>query len=256
MKNEDEFLAGLDTEDIDLIETEPTDDLFGTKEIIEIDEVKIEKPVPYHKDEKLQRYIDKQVEKRTKDLKPSAQDTFKQDLNTSGDDDIVRALTRLVGNDTDEKREVLNDLKTALDKRDERATEKAYTKIQEYQKQQAEEEKQQVEQAEEELEEGFEEIETAFNVDLTSGTPQANRLRSAYSDFLQKIGPKNGYQEYPDFTTTFELFKNSVQKRSTNVQAKSLASRGMDRSTTTSTEVKSKGNSWQDVDRMIEASRK
>lgn len=206
------------------------DDLFGTAEkTAEQKEEKFEKPVSYRKDEKLQRYIEKQVEKRIKDFKPSSQETFKKDLTDSGDDEMVKALTRLVGNDTDEKKSVLADFKSALDKRDERASQKAYERLQEVQQEEKQREEQEVKEAEDELEDGFEEIESKFGVDLTSGSERANRLQNAYRTFLESIEPKGGYQEYPDFNRTFELFKNSVVKRS-NATAKSLASRGMERS--------------------------
>lgn len=252
---EDDFLAGLDdTKETDALGLSvESEELFPEEKeekkegAIEIEE-KTEKPIPFYKDEKIQRYIEKQVDKRIKDFKPSTEQTFRKEVGES-DDKIVSALTRLVGNDTDEKRAVLADLKSALDERDDRASQKAYERLQHMQNEEREQEKQELEEAESELEEGFEEIETSFGVDLTSGTAQANRLQNAYREFLQSIEPKGGYQEYPDFSRTFELFKNSVQKRS-NATAKVLASRGMERSTASTTE-KPKGTSWADVDKML-----
>lgn len=242
----DEFLAGLETEDVTSLNSEQNE-LFP-EEIIQ--EEKYEKPVSYRKDEKLQRYIEKQVEKKLRDFTPSSEETFKRDLKDSGDDDIVRAFTRLVGNDTDEKKSVLADLKEALDKRDERATDRAYSKLQEYQQQQEEKEEQEEQEAKDELDEGREEIELSRGKELT------DRQWNAYKEFLIEIEPRGGYQEYPDFVKTFDKFVKLEQaNRPSNAQAKSLASRGIERSAPV-TESKPKEVGWGAVDRMLDSMRK
>lgn len=227
---EEDFLAGvLGETDNELNPEALNDDLFGTIEkVAEEKEEKFEKPVSYRKDEKLQRYIDKQVEKRIKDFKPSAQEAFKQEVSQSGDPELVSAFSAIIGNDTPEKVAALAALEKSLKGVDERATKKAIEQLQKVQQEQKDKEQQELKEAEDELEEGFEEIETQFGVDLTSGSERANRLQNAYKSFLDSIAPKSGYQEYPDFKKTFELFKNSVVKRS-NATAKTLASRGMER---------------------------
>lgn len=236
---EDDFLSGLgDTEDTLGIES---GELFPEDK--EPKEEVIEEKIPFHKNEKLQRYIDKEIGKRTKDFKPSTEQSFRQEINQS-DDKLVLALTRLVGNDTDEKKAVLADLKSALDERDERASQKAYDRLQEMQVESAQEEEREVAEAVDELEEGRGEIESSLGKELTE------RQWDAYKDFLLDIEPKGGYQEYPDFVKTFDHFRNAVSKRS-NATAKTLASRGMERSSSSTIE-KPKGNSWADVDRMLE----
>lgn len=240
-KKVDDFLAGLGEAE-SLLGTE-SDELFPEDKGIK--EVEVEsKNVPFHKDEKLQRYIEKQVEKRIKDFKPSTEQTFQQETSV-GDDKLVSALTRLVGNDTDEKKAVLADLKSALDERDERASQKAYERLQEIQGEQAQQEEEEFSEAIDELSEGRDEIESSIGKELT------DRQWNAYKDFLLDIEPKGGYQEYPDFVKTFDYFRNAVSKRS-NATAKSLASRGMERSVSSTTE-KPKGTSWADVDRMIDS---
>lgn len=257
--SEKDFLADVlgETHDNDFTSEDTGEDLFAAPKEgegqVEEEEV-YHKPVSYRKDEKLQRYIDKQVARKLKDFKPSSEETFKQDLSASGDDEIVSALTRLVGNDTDEKKSVLNDLKKALDKRDERASQKAYERLIEVQQEAEQEEEQEIEEAEDELEDGFETIEQNFGIDLTSGSPRANRLQNAYRDFLLSMEPRGGYQEYPDFNRTFELFKNSVKR--SNSTAKNLASRGMERSgqvsQTEQSFVKKENNEslWQKLERL------
>lgn len=234
---EDDFLSGLG----DAEETLGVDsgELFPEEKVEEVKEEKI----PYHEDKKLQRYIDKEISRRTKDFKPSAEQTFKQETSV-GDDKLVSALTRLVGNDTDEKKAVLADLKSALDERDERASQKAYERLQQIQVETQQEEEREVNEAVDELEEGREEIESAIGKDLTE------RQWNAYKDFLADIEPKGGYEEYPDFVKIFNYFKKSVSR--SNATAKSLASRGMERSTTSTVEVSKGGTSWKDFEQVKE----
>lgn len=254
---EDDFLAGLDdTKDTDNLGLNTgTDELFP-EETVEKKEVLEDKDeddnIPFYKlakNPKFLKFVEKQVEKKTKDFKPSAEQTFRQEVSV-GDSDLVSAFTAIIGNDTEDKRNALKALENSLAKVDERATQKAIAQLQKVQEDEKQREANEIEEAESELEEGFEEIETSFGVDITSGSPQANRLQNAYREFLQSIEPKGGYQEYPDFSRTFELFKNSVQKQRSNATAKTLASRGMERSTASNLE-KPKGTSWADVDKML-----
>jgi hypothetical protein len=69
------------------------------------------KPLPFHKDPKVQKFIDKQVEKRLENFKQV--ETPKE---AQGDDDVTDVLTRLIGNDTPEKLSMLKDFKNVLEK--------------------------------------------------------------------------------------------------------------------------------------------
>lgn len=231
-ETEDDFLAGLGEGEVALEDS--STDLFPEEKVEEQEE----KPAPFYKDEKVQRYIDKQVQKRIKDFKPSTEQTFRKETS-EGDDKLVSAFTRLVGNDTDEKKAVLADLKSALDERDERASQKAYERLQEMQVENEQKEQEKIEEAIDELEEGRDEIESTIGKSLTE------RQWDAYKEFLLDIEPKGGYQEYPDFIKTFDKFRRSVSR--SNATAKTLASRGMERSTSSTTEA-SKGGSWKDWD--------
>lgn len=246
----DDFMGELMTSDKDVLEGNNPEDLFPITEEVKAEEAKEEeKPLPFYKDPKVQKYIEKQLEKRLKDFKPTAQETFKKEVSESGDDEIVRALTRLVGNDTDEKRSVLDDLKSALDKRDERASQKAYERLQQVQQEESAKEQAEIDQAEEELEEGREEIESH------TGVPLTERQWDAYKQFLVRIEPKGGYEEYPDFVETFEVFKNSFKR--SNAQAKNLASRGLERSSSAETKetpflkTEDKQSLWQKIDKIF-----
>lgn len=235
-KVQDDFLAGLEEGEVPV--NLDNEELFPEETVKEPKE----EEVPFHKNEKVQRFIDKEITKRMKDFKPSAEQTFKQEVSES-DDKLVSALTRLVGNDTDEKKAVLADLKSALDERDERASQKAYERLQTIQAESEQKEEAEVAAALDELEEGREEIESSI------GKPLTERQWDAYKNFLIDIEPKGGYQEYPDFIKTFDYFKKSASR--SNATAKNLASRGIERSSISSTEAP-KGTSWKDWDNVKE----
>lgn len=225
----DDFLDGLGDSGADPFEPSNNDDLFpeDTETVVEPKEDTDVKPVPFHKDEKVQKYLDKQLRKQReeliRELKPSAQETFTREVSESGDADLVNAFTAIIGNDTPEKIAALSALEKSLKSVDERATKKAVERLQQVQKEQVEQETAEAQKAEEELESGFEEIEDHFGIELN------DRQKSEYKKFLLKIEPRGGYIEYPDFVETFEVFKSSI-KRPSNSQAKALASRGMERS--------------------------
>lgn len=242
---EDDFMAGLDKGEENPLEP-LADDLFPEDKTDEVIEEKTEKPVPFYKDEKLQRYIDKQVTKRLAETKPTVTETFKQEV--SGDPDLVNAFTTIIGNDTPEKIAALKALERSLASVDERATTKAIERLQQVQQEQSERETREIAEAQSELEEGRSDIEDHLGQELTE------RQWDAYKDFLRRIEPKGGYDEYPDFVDTFEVFRNSV-KRSSNSQAKVLASRGLERSSSASITPKlvsdGKTSLWQQVDKIL-----
>jgi len=225
---EDDFLDGLNKEtEIDSQE-ELGDDLFPEEEKPKEEEVPTrEEKLPFHKDEKLQRFIDRQVEKRLRDAKPTAQESFKQEVS-AGDPDLVRAFETIIGNDTPEKVAALKALERSLTSADERTTQKAMEQFEKIQSEQSEKEVRAMEEAQNEIEEGFDDIEDAYGIELN------DRQKDAFKDFLLKIEPKGGYQEYPDFVETFEVFKNYIKSnRPSNATNKALASRGMQQSSKT-----------------------
>lgn len=242
---EDDFMAGLNKSEENPLEP-LADDLFPEEAVVEEKEGE-PKPLPYHKDEKLQRYIDKQVEKRIKSTAPSVAETFKQETSV-GDPDLVNAFTAIIGNDTPEKVVALKALEKSLSNVDERATAKAVERLQQVQQEAVEREQREITEAESELEEGFDDIESHYGIELT------DRQKQAYKEFLVRIEPRGGYDEYPDFIETFDVFKNSY-KRSSNTQAKALASRGLERSSSASVTPKlvsdGKSSLWSQVDKIL-----
>src|ERR1700691_266772 len=80
-----------------------------------------EQPVRFDKDTKVQRYIERQIEKALKDVKPSAEREFREAVS-SDVDDVVKAFTTIIGNDTPDKVKALDALKKTLEGSDERAS--------------------------------------------------------------------------------------------------------------------------------------
>ena len=226
----DSFLAGLEEPNV---EVGNELELFPEEKEEEISE----KPVAFHKDEKVQRYIDRQVEKRLKDFKPSAEQTFKEEIS-QGEPKFISSLEKIIGNDTPEKIQALKDLKEDWSGMSKQAKQSAMKEILEAQQEQVENEQVELSEAVDELDEGREEIEEHY------GKPLSEKQWDAYKDYLLDIEPRGGYQEYPDFIKTFDYFRK-VNSRS-NADAKTLASRSMERSAPASNQDAPKGNSWKD----------
>lgn len=226
-------------------------DVFEEKDVATEEEVteeeKDEKPLPFHKDPKVQRYVEKQIEKALKDVKPSAETTFRKEL--SADVNLPESFVKLIGNDTEEKRQVLKDMSDYLST----IPKKAQEQFIEAQRQEAQKQIEADKQAEEELDTYFDEIEETFNVDLSSNSASAKKSRSEFIDYVRKIAPKNEDGEvaaYPDLVAAFEEFQEKGKRLPNNSRAKDLAQRGMTRSTDTTTAMPT-GRSWKDVDRFF-----
>ncbi len=206
------------------------------------------KPVPFHKDPKLQRFIQKEIAKGLSQNKPTATETFVRESATTTDE-ADELLTRIIGNDTPEKRQAVSDFKKYLSSLEDKGAQKAIAKLQE----ESQREKAEEAQAQEELVSGFENIEDQFGVDLSSTTAASRKLRSDFIDFIRRVSPKDGegnVVSFPDLTETFTVFQDVSKKPQNNSRAKDLASRSMDRSSTTSAPV-STDNSWKAVDKIL-----
>lgn len=207
--------------------------------------VEEEKPLPFFKDPKVQRFIDKQVEKRMKDFQPSAEQQFRKEV--SDEVNLPSSFIKLVGNDTDEKKQVLKDLSEYFGTLKGEARKEFLTEMQEQQEEVAAQDRAAVE----ELQTAFEEIEETFGVDLTSNTAQAQKLDNDFRTFIRKIAPKDAdgdVKEFPDLISAFEEFQERNKKTSQPTRAKELASRGLTRSNDTVTGIP-QGKSWKDVER-------
>lgn len=253
MQNEEnEFLKELDNKDENGFATEgkPFEDMeIPVKE----EEPEEEKPLPFHKDPKIQRFIQKELEKKLESIKPNETQKFIEE--TKGDtDEIDSVLERIIGNDTPEKVSASRDLKRVLMGLEEKGAQKALQQIQA----EREKERQAEIEAERELEQGFENIEENFNVDLSSNNPLAKKTRNDFVEFIRKVAPKDAQGDiiaYPDFDSTFELFQ-STRKKPDNSRAKELANRSMSRSSDASSIPVVKDTSWEGVNKFLDSFRK
>jgi len=241
MENEDkkavdEFLSGITAEQEDPFKQEEGTEKVEEETPEEEQETEeSEEKLPFHKDPKVQRYVEKQIAKALEGMKPQQQQKFIEDAQNS--DDPVKAFEALIGNDTPEKQAVLNSLRKSFSSLEEKAT-AAQRAI--------EEERQAEEQATRELEEGFENIEDTFNVNLTG------KLKSDFIDFVRKVAPKDRDGDivaYPDFVSTFETFQELRKKP--NTVNRSLAARSMARSAEAQPSKADEPINWNTVDRIF-----
>jgi hypothetical protein len=207
-----------------------------------------EEKLPFHKDPKVQRYIERQLEKKLKDFQPSRQEQFQKEVQD--ENPLVDAFTEIIGNDTPEKVSALKALKNAISSMEERTlkAEEASKYIEESRKAQEEER-----QAMAYLEDGLERIEENFDVDLSSNSPLAKKTRNEFLDFLGRISPKDENGEVSNYADPEESFKifQSMKKPETNTQAKQIVSRGMSRSSTDATNTPTKRITFDNVREMM-----
>lgn len=82
----------------------------------------------------------------------------------------------------------------------------------------------------------IEDIEEEYGVDLSSGSPKANRERERFLGLIEKLSPKDedgNVENFVDFAETWELYQSRQDKLSDNTQRKEIAARTMQKSGTT-----------------------
>jgi len=182
-----------------------------------------EKAIPFHKDPKVQKFINKEIEKRLREnavYEP-------QERNEEVKDDYYE---RLIGNDTPEKVAMIRE---ALE-RDERlllqAEERAFNRLSQIEQEEVQADR----EAEDELSEAFDFIEENYGVDISSNGTQARKTREEFISFVEKIAPKNSDGEvidYPDMQSAWETYSEIKKSNTVPSRAKELANRSMARST-------------------------
>lgn len=205
-------------EDKDLLKEEPISEPSTQ------DETKEEEKVPFHKDPKVQRYLEKEIAKRIEGIEKKID--AKPEVKHEDDDDYY---VRLIGNDTPEKIAFIKEAKAREERMLQQAEERAFNKLSEERERELREEK----EAEEYLVNAIDDLEDTFNVDLTSKDPVAKKTRVDFLKFVEKIAPKDSEGNiinYPDMTSAFETFQATRPKNNSNEKAKDLASRSMSRS--------------------------
>lgn len=207
-----------------------------------------EKPVPFHKDPKVIRFIEKEVSKRLSEVKPRGDEVRSSHTEQ---DEMTAVLERVIGNDTPEKAQAVKDFRKMLGSLEEKGAQRAIAQLREQSDAELEKER----RAQAELDESFDEIEETYGVDLSSSTPQARKTRSEFVDYVRKIAPKNEDGEvvaFPDLNAAFEEFQERSKKVApNNTKAKSLASRGVERSSDTSVAPKATEKNWKTIDKLF-----
>lgn len=243
----DEFMAGLGGTNPNPFESadpfapkaqEKTEDVIGEK-------AEDEKPLPFHKDPKVLRFIEKEVEKRAPKVQPM------QAQAPTGDDELGDILTEIIGNDTPEKVAATKKFRKALEGLEEKGAQRAIEQL----RQNSEAELAEERKAQDELDEAFEDVEETYNVDLSSNTAQARKTRAEFVEYIRKIAPKNADGEvasFPDISAAFEGFQE-IQKRVPVApnRAKELAARSMAKSSDATVAPKQTGKSWRDIDKLF-----
>lgn len=206
-----------------------------------------EKPLPFHKDPKIQRFIQKEIERLQK-KQPSEVQKFQRETGTDTDE-LMESLVEIIGNDTPQKVSAINKFYKNLSGLKQQGADQAIAQMRE----QAEAEQAEVARAEDELTDAFDNIESEFGVDITSNTAAAKKVRNGFIDFVKRVSPKNedgDIVQYPDFAETWKLYQSTGSASSENTRAKSLASRSMQRSTDTGG-APATGRTWKDIDRIF-----
>lgn len=212
-----------------------------------VEEVTDEKPLPFNRDPKIQKYLDKREKEMESRFRASIGEA-KPEANQA-DDEVTEVLTQLIGNDTPEKVAMVKKFQNILEKGNQKAQQAALAELDSRQQAEVRADA----EAEQELENAFDNIEEAYDVDITSNNPLAKKTRQEFISFVEKIAPKDRNGEvidFPDMNSAWETF-NEMKTR-TPSRAKTLASRSMARSSEASAKPQPKAN-WQAADDFIDS---
>ena len=204
--------------------------------------------MPFNKDPKVQKFIEKEISRRLADFRPEPQSTQTEEDSFK---DVIDSFTTVIGNDTPEKVSALNALKKSLSSLDQRASQKAIEQLESIRNEEVEADR----EAEDELENAFDNIEETFDVDITSNNPIAKKTRQEFVSFVEKIAPKdrNGdIVDYPDMNSAWETFSDIKKSTAQPNRAKDLASRGMRNSAETTSGGFQGRSTFAEAERFIE----
>ena len=165
---------------------------MDNNEDINLDGQEEVKEVPYNQDPKIQKYLDRQLSKRTAELSRQIEElrasrTAQPSSPTDEDNDVYEVWKKFVGDDTDAKKDFLKQLKDADERRFTRAEERAYQRI----VAEREAENRLEKETTRHLETSIEDIEDEYNVDLTSSDPVARKQKKDFLDFVESIAPRD-----------------------------------------------------------------
>lgn len=206
---------------------------------------KEDKPLPFNKDPKIQKFIEKEISKRLESFKG------REEEKPATQQEVDDYYIRLIGNDTPEKVAMIKESIARDEQRLQMAEERAFNRL----SQKEQDEVRADQEAEEELGNAFDNIEENYDVDITSNNPVARKTRQEFVSFVERIAPKdrNGdVIDYPDMNSAWETFSEIKKATSTPSRAKELASRSMARSAETTVKPQEKSN-WDAADAFIES---
>src|SRR5258708_280898 len=127
-ENNDEFLGDL-KENADAFTPNNSEDPFAPKEQEEPEIVETvveeEKPLPFHKDPKVQRYIEREIAKRIPEKSEEVEREFSQ-----SDSPYADILKDIIGDDTPEKRNAMDKFNRTFMEREEKIASRALESIQ------------------------------------------------------------------------------------------------------------------------------
>lgn len=213
-----------------------------------------EEEVPFHKNPKVLKFLEKRESKIREELESQFK-SFKPEVQAHSEvdeeDPLSDVLTRIIGNDTPEKISAIKDFKKALGGMKEEAKLEALREIYA----EREEEQQAEIQAQNEVSNALDDIEDTFNIDLTSDSSSAKKIRNDFIDFVKRVAPKDNTGEivsYPDWRETFALFKERYQKPVSNDRAKDIANRSIS-TNTNAVDTTQVVDSFSDMDKWLES---
>ena len=242
--------AGIDNPQVE----EPTEDrLYDFSEKKTVVEAKAdtadedeEDDVPFHKNPKVMKFIEREIAKRIPESKPEPEVRVVHSQDED-EDPLSDVLVRIIGNDTPEKLNAIKDFKKALGGMKEEAKYEALREIYS----EREEEQQAEIDAQNEVSDALDDIEDTFNIDFD--TPQGRKTKSDFIDYVKRVAPKDNTGEivaFPDWRETFSLFKES-QRPVSNDRAKDLANRSI--SNTTVANTTQAVDSFEQMDKWLES---
>jgi len=179
----DSFLAGLEEPNVEVGDELA---LFPEEDVAEVAE-DAEKRIPYFKDEKVQKFIQKEIKKGLEGYKSSEQ-TFKEEVS-QGEPKFISSLEKIIGNDTPEKIQALKDLKEDWSGMSRQAKSEALKEILEAQQEAERKLKEAQEETERKLKEAQEEAQQEAKIEwmaLQADRELENRARDHEIEEMQR----------------------------------------------------------------------
>lgn len=195
-----------------------------------------EKKIPFNEDPKIQRFIEREVERKLGQYQAPVE-------KPKSKHSVVSAFEAIIGNDKPEKVQALDALNETLSEyasKAERAEQIALEREQEM-----------VQEAEidNQFDNGFASIKSNFNVDLDAQP----KVKAQFLDFVKTIAPRDedgDITDLPNFAGAFEAFKKMSSQPSASALAKTFASRTVQNNGGTPAP-QSQPINWKTIDKMF-----